>query len=90
MNERTEDGATDQSILKSLVFYWTDEENKRINRLIDFTQDFLTKFNVTELLTRYFVIKQSEPVLMVMRPYQIYAVKKAMERIFGSKDADLL
>ena len=84
MNERTEDGATDQSILKSLVFYWTDEENKRINRLIDFTQDFLTKFNVTELLTRYFVIKQSEPVLMVMRPYQIYAVKKAMERIFGS------
>ena len=73
-----------QHILKSLVFYWTDEANKRINNLIDFTNVFFTKNAITEMLTQYFVIKHTEPILMVMRPYQIYAVKKAVHRILVS------
>lgn len=80
VNERSIDGQL-QSILKSLAFYWTTEDNKRINKLIEFTNDFLTIQNVTEVLTKYFVIKENEPILMVMRPYQIYAVKKAFNRI---------
>lgn len=70
-----------QDILKSLTFYWTDENNVRINKLMDFTDSFLTRFHLTEILTKYFVIKDTEPVLMVMRPYQIYAVKRAFDRI---------
>ena len=63
-----------QDILKSLMFYWTDENNIRINRLIDFTNTFLPKVQLTEMLSKYFVIKDTEPVLLAMRPYQIYAV----------------
>ncbi len=70
-----------QDILKSLTFFWTDEENVRINKLMDFTNTFLTKFNLTEMLSKYFVIKDTEPVLLAMRPYQIYAVKRAYDRI---------
>lgn len=70
-----------QDILKSLTFFWTDENNVRINKLMDFTNTFLTKFHLTEMLSKYFVIKDTEPVLLVMRPYQVYAVKRAFDRI---------
>lgn len=82
-NEIKPDG-TRNNILKSLVFFWTDNENTRINKLIPFTNDFLDRFAITEMLHKFVVIKETEPVLMVMRPYQIYAVKKAFERIKGS------
>lgn len=70
-----------QHILKSLTFFWTDENNTRINKLMDFTNIFLHKVHITEMLDKYFVIKDTEPVLMAMRPYQIYAVKRAFDRI---------
>ena len=82
-NERGIDG-NEQGILKSLAFFWTTEDNQRINKLIDFTESFLTKFAITELLTKFFIVKESEPILMVMRPYQIYAVKREFERLMGS------
>lgn len=70
-----------QDILKSLTFFWTDENNVRVNKLMDFTNAFLTKFHLTELLSKYFVIKDTEPLLLVMRPYQVFAVKRAFDRI---------
>ncbi len=82
-NERKPDGKP-QHILKSLAFYWTDRNNVRINRLGEFTADFFDKYSLTEMLTKFMVIKETEPVIMVMRPYQIYAVKESMERILGS------
>ena len=39
------------------------------------------RFVLTEILNKFYVIKQSEPVLLVMRPYQIYAVKMAYDRV---------
>lgn len=83
INENNQFG-NKQDILKSLTFFWTDDNNVRINKLMDFTNEFLRKVNITEMLDKYFVIKDTEPVLMVMRPYQIYAVKKAFERIMMS------
>ena len=68
-------------ILKSLVFFWTDEKNTRINDLNTFTGEFFRKSAITEMLNKYMVIKTTEPVLMVMRPYQIYAVKAAKKRV---------
>lgn len=79
-NEIYPDG-TRQNILKSLAFFWTDSNNERINKLIDFAGSFLAPHTVTELLTKYFIIKKTEPVLMVLRPYQIHAVKLAYDRI---------
>ncbi len=68
-------------ILKSLVFFWTDEKNIRINDLDSFTADFFRRSTLTEMIDRYMVIQTTEPNLMVMRPYQIYAVKEALERV---------
>lgn len=70
-----------QRVLKSLAFYWTDEDNQRINNLIDFTNSFLKRSFLTELLNDFFIVKQSEPTLVVMRPYQIFAVKAARRRV---------
>lgn len=68
-------------ILKSLVFFWTDEKNVRINDLNTFTGEFFRKAALTEMIDKYMVIKTTEPILMVMRPYQIYAVKAAKKRV---------
>lgn len=68
-------------ILKSLVFFWTDSKNTRINDLNSFVSEFFNKAALTEILNKYMIIKTTEPVLMVMRPYQIYAVKAAKKRV---------
>ncbi len=80
-NENEMENGKYNPILKSLVFFWTDEENKRINTLDAFTAEFFRKAVITEMIDKYMVIKSTEPVLMVMRPYQIYAVKAAKKRI---------
>lgn len=80
-NENEMAGGEYNPILKSLVFFWTDEYNERINKLFDFTGDFFRKVAVIDMLLKYMVVKITEPVLMVMRPYQIYAVKAAMKRV---------
>ena len=83
-NENEMDGGVYNPILKSLVFFWTDENNKRINKLDEFTAEFLRRSTITEMLDKYMVIKTTEPVLMVMRPYQIFAVKAAKRRVLES------
>ena len=82
-NER-DDMGNQQNILKSLVFYWTDINNVRVTKLIEFAEEFLDRHSITEMLTKYFIIKQSEPTLLVMRPYQIYAVQQAYDRVVTS------
>ncbi|MFQ9975861.1 MAG: type I restriction endonuclease [Butyricicoccus sp.] len=83
-NENEMDGGVYSPILKSLVFFWTDANNTRINKLDEFTAEFLRRSTITEMLDKYMVIKTTEPVLMVMRPYQIYAVKAAKRRVLDS------
>jgi len=80
-NENEMDNGMYNPILKSLVFFWTDDKNKRINTLDEFTSEFFRKAAITEMIAKYMVIKSTEPVLMVMRPYQIYAVKAARKRV---------
>lgn len=80
-NENEMDNGMYNPILKSLVFFWTDAKNRRINTLEEFTTEFFRKAAITEMLDKFMVIKSAEPVLMVMRPYQIYAVKAARKRI---------
>lgn len=80
MNEFSASGKP-QKILKSLVFWWSDENNRRIHQLEEFANSFLNKFMLTEMLVKYFVIKKETPELMVMRPYQVFAVREAYSRI---------
>ena len=60
--------------------YWADANNKPIMDLIDFTHTFLAKRTILNILTRYCVFT-SEDLLLVMRPYQIVATERILQRI---------
>lgn len=60
--------------------YWADANNKTIPDLIDFTKTFFSKHSLLNILTRYCVFT-SENLLLVMRPYQIVATEKILNRI---------
>lgn len=58
-----------------------DKDNKKNSHLHDFTMSFLPKCTLGQLIGRYMVLVVSEQKLMIMRPYQIYAVKAIMDCI---------
>lgn len=60
----------------SYTFYWTDGENKRYSNLQEFAFSFLERCTISKMIARYMVLNQSEKRLMVMRPYQVYAVEQ--------------
>ena len=57
------------------VYQWADEKNKKIANLDDFAEAFLAKCKLGEMISRYMVLVASEQKILMMRPYQIYAVK---------------
>lgn len=66
--------------------YWARKDNEPILDLIDFTQTFLSKHTILNILTRYCVFT-SENMLLVMRPYQIAATEEIIRRINISTNA---
>ena len=60
--------------------YWADAKNNPIPDLVDFTKTFFAKHTILNILTRYCVFT-SENMLLAMRPYQIVATEKILERI---------
>lgn len=60
--------------------YWADSCNKVINDLVDFTRTFLSKHTILNILTKYCVFT-SEELLLVMRPYQIVATERILNKI---------
>ena len=57
------------------IYQFASEDNKKIAHLDDFADSFLVKCTLGEMISRYMVLIASEQKLMMMRPYQIYAVK---------------
>lgn len=69
------------------VYQWANDDNTKVNNLYEFAEKFLAKCTLGEMISRYMVLVESEQKLMVMRPYQIYAVKaivKAIEQNRGN------
>ena len=60
--------------------FWADSNNKTITDLVDFTKTFFSKHTLLSILTKYCVFT-SEKMLMVMRPYQIAATERIIQRI---------
>ncbi len=60
--------------------YWADGSNKVIADLVDFTKTFFAKHTILNLLTKYCVFT-TEDLLLVMRPYQIAATERILNRI---------
>ena len=63
------------------VYEFADEDNKKITHLDDFAARFLQKCELGRTISRYMVLIQSEQKLMIMRPYQVYAVKQMVKCI---------
>ena len=60
--------------------FWADGNNRIIPDLVDFTRTFFAKHTILNILTRYCVFT-TEELLLVMRPYQIVATEKILNRI---------
>ena len=66
------------------AFPWADVTNKHINEIVDFAEAFLNHQHLTQMLTQYMVLLETTKSLMVLRPYQIYAVQKIVEHVQNS------
>ncbi|SDE79231.1 type I restriction enzyme, R subunit [Priestia aryabhattai B8W22] len=71
---------SDYAIQFGFTFFWSDEENKIITNLQDFTNSFLQPCHLAKMISRYMVINDTDKALMVMRPYQVYAVEALVKR----------
>ncbi|HAT1882462.1 TPA: type I restriction endonuclease subunit R [Legionella pneumophila] len=63
------------------LYQFASEDNKKITHLDSFTEKFLSKCMLGQMISRYMVLVASEQKLMMMRPYQIYAVKAIVDCI---------
>jgi type I restriction enzyme, R subunit len=63
------------------LYQFAGEDNRKITHLDSFAETFLTKCTLGQMISRYMVLVSSEQKLMMMRPYQIYAVKAIVECI---------
>jgi type I restriction enzyme R subunit len=63
------------------VYQFAAEDNQKITHLDSFAETFLAKCTLGEMISRYMVLIASEQKLMMMRPYQIYAVKAIVDCI---------
>lgn len=63
------------------VYQFADKDNEKIAQLHDFSEAVLRKCALGELISKYMVLVATERKMMIMRPYQIYAVKAIMDCI---------
>jgi type I restriction enzyme R subunit len=63
------------------IYEFADEANKKITHLDDFAESFLMKCSLGKTISRYMVLIESEQKLMIMRPYQVYAVQHMVKCI---------
>jgi type I restriction enzyme R subunit len=63
------------------TFTWSDVNNTAINQLADFADAFLDKCHVSKMIAKYTVLHEGDGQLMVLRPYQFYAVEAMIDRV---------
>tara|TARA_R110001599_G_scaffold24835_7_gene89483 strand:+ start:8472 stop:11348 length:2877 start_codon:yes stop_codon:yes gene_type:complete len=73
----------DQSFKQT--FYWADEKNVNISGLTEFTDAFLNPDHLGKMIAQYIVRNQTDKILMVLRPYQYYAVESIIKQVDESK-----
>jgi type I restriction enzyme R subunit len=67
------------------IYQHADKDNNKIAHLHEFADTFLEKCSLGRLISRYMVLVQSEQKILIMRPYQIYAVKAIVECIHQNR-----
>lgn len=88
--QRKTAGAGKQRTCNNFEFtsYWSDAKNKLLNDLEDFTATFLSRHSLLNILTRFCVLTEQN-ILMAMRPYQIAATERVLNRIEVAHNARL-
>lgn len=76
----------DQELNYGFTFYWTDVNNERITNLEQFCVFFLDRCHIGKMIARYMIINETEKMLMVMRPYQVYAVENIVSRALDTNN----
>ncbi|MBP3841570.1 MAG: type I restriction endonuclease subunit R [Bacilli bacterium] len=76
----------DQELNYGFTFYWTDVNNERITNLEQFCLFFLDRCHIGKMIARYMIINETEKMLMVMRPYQVYAVENIVSRALDTNN----
>ncbi|MDM8151041.1 type I restriction endonuclease subunit R [Priestia megaterium] len=71
---------SDYDIQFGFTFFWSNEQNELITNLQEFAADFLQPCHLAKMISRYMVINDTDKTLMVMRPYQVYAVEAIVKR----------
>ncbi len=67
------------------TFYWTDVNNKRLTNILNgFTTNFLEPCHLSKMICKYVVLNETNKVLMVLRPYQYYAVEAIVDKVKNS------
>ena len=68
------------------TFNWTDAVNVPFNELDKFAVFFLEKCTLGKIIGKYIVLHEGDKCLMVLRPYQFYAVEKILDKVKNSND----
>ena len=76
----------DQELNYGFTFFWTDVNNERITNLEQFCVFFLDRCHIGKMIARYMIINETEKMLMVMRPYQVYAVENIVSRALDTNN----
>ena len=79
-NEKKGSSKTKTSNSFEFTSFWADANNKVIPDIVDFTKTFFAKHTILNILTKYCIFT-SENLLLVMRPYQIVATERILNRI---------
>ena len=66
------------------TFYWSDKGNKIITQLEKFAFAFLDTCHISKMICKYIVLSEANKVLMVLRPYQYFAVEALIDRVQNS------
>jgi type I restriction enzyme R subunit len=66
------------------TFFWADKDNNNITNLDQFAEIFLEKCHISKMICKYMVLAEVPKILMVLRPYQYYAVEAIVDRIKNS------
>ena len=68
------------------TFFWTDKENKRLTNILNgFTSEFLEPCHISKMICKYIVLNETQKILMVLRPYQFYAVEALVDKVMHSR-----
>lgn len=66
------------------TFYWADVDNELITQLDKFADTFLEKCHISKMIAKYIVLQETDKVLMILRPYQYFAVEKIIKQVRDS------